>query len=352
MTVEIHVNKEPFITKGTRTVTKGWHEAYGPYATFEEVTLPKMAQGDLVVVKSIDMTQKETKPPKRYTAASVIKELEKNNLGTKSTRATIVDNLYDRGYVDDKSIQVTQLGMKTCETLEKYCPTILDVELTRQIEEEMEDIRQKKNTPEKVLDHARVVLTTVLAEFKLKEKDIGIELLSANRESQDIASFIGNGPDGNGYKLLKGKFGPFIGSVNYPTDTTTFKLPPGYFKPTNEVCEHCKFPTILKINRGKAPQKYCFNPACSAKKEIAAPTDKTGKVDGEGNVCPKCGTGTMVLRTSLYGQFLGCNAYPKCKNILKIGQKYVAPVAGAAVSAPAKKAVVKKVTVKSAVKKK
>ena len=138
MTITIGVAEEPFIAKGTRTVDRGWHVFYGPYATFDEVTLPKVEKGDDVVVKQIENLEKETKPPKRYTPASIIKELEKRNLGTKATRSQIVDNLYDRGYVKAKSIEVTDLGLKTAATLEKYSPAILDEGLTREFEDEME----------------------------------------------------------------------------------------------------------------------------------------------------------------------------------------------------------------------
>ncbi len=140
----IDVNSEDFICKGTTTVEKGWHEFYGKYAVFDELLLPPIVEGDIVIVKEINKLDKETKPPKRYTQASIIKELDKRNLGTKATRAQIVDNLYNRGYVDNKSIQVTDLGLKTCDILEKYSPTILDEALTRHFEEEMEKILLKK----------------------------------------------------------------------------------------------------------------------------------------------------------------------------------------------------------------
>ena len=80
MTVELDCNKQLFVTKGTRTIEKGWHEFYGPYATFEEITLPPLKKGDSIVVDKVEKLAKETKPPKRYTAASIIKELEKSGL--------------------------------------------------------------------------------------------------------------------------------------------------------------------------------------------------------------------------------------------------------------------------------
>ena len=65
---------------------KGWHIFYEPYVNIEEQELPKVSKNDLVNVKKIKLHAKETQPPKRYTPASIIKELERRNLGTKATR--------------------------------------------------------------------------------------------------------------------------------------------------------------------------------------------------------------------------------------------------------------------------
>src|SRR3989344_4344317 len=131
MTIEIDVNDEIFVAKGTRTKVEGWHKLYGDFLDLKEEELPDVKEKDEIKVKDIILYDKETQPPKRYTEASIIKELERKSLGTKSTRASIIDNLYQRNYIKDKSIAVTDLGMKTTETLQKYCPDILDENLTR-----------------------------------------------------------------------------------------------------------------------------------------------------------------------------------------------------------------------------
>src|SRR3989344_4705225 len=113
MTADINCNGEIFIAKGTRTIEKGWHEFYSPYVKLEEIELPGMKKDDKIKVNKIELMSKETQPPKRYTPASIIKDLEKRNLGTKATRSEIVDTLFQRGYVQGQSIQVTTLGLKT-----------------------------------------------------------------------------------------------------------------------------------------------------------------------------------------------------------------------------------------------
>ena len=104
VSAKIDVNKEIFTLAGTTTVDPGWHTLYGKYAKFKEVELPKMKEGDEIKVKKIYEEEKETQPPARYSQASIIKTMEKFNLGTKATRAMIVETLYDRGSIEDDQI--------------------------------------------------------------------------------------------------------------------------------------------------------------------------------------------------------------------------------------------------------
>ncbi|MFT4313498.1 MAG: DNA topoisomerase I, partial [Candidatus Woesearchaeota archaeon] len=319
LTVQFDIAKEPFVTKGSRTVVPGWHTAYGKYAIFEEVTLPDFQKGEDVPIEKLFFEEKETKPPKRYTASSIIKELEKQGLGTKATRAAIVENLYDRGYVNEKSIQATQIGISTITILEKYCPKIVDAKLTRDIEDEMDEIRKNKIKPEKVLDDARHILQDILDEFTKKELDIGKELLMATRESRDVETYVGMSPKTQTrLRIMKGKYGYFIASADYPEVKETYPLPSGVkVKPNVDELDETGWPTILvKRPKGKW-EKHSINPD-AREKQVAQSTEK---VPGEGETCDKCGKGTMQRRKSFYGEFLGCSNYPKCKNAKPILKK-------------------------------
>jgi len=108
MQIDINCKNEIFIAKGTRTIEKGWHNFYMPYVKLEEIELPAVEKNDVVKVEKINLHEKETMPPKRYTPASIIKELEKRGLGTKSTRAQIVDTLFGRNYVHGKAIEIAR----------------------------------------------------------------------------------------------------------------------------------------------------------------------------------------------------------------------------------------------------
>ncbi|MBN2458306.1 DNA topoisomerase I [Candidatus Woesearchaeota archaeon] len=317
VTITIDVNSERFLAKGTRTIEKGWHEFYGSHVMMEEQEMPGVEKGNTVNVEKIILHAKETQPPKRYTPASIIRELEKRNLGTKATRAAIVDALFDRGYVNGLSVEATPLGIRTVDILSKYSPEIIDEELTKYFEEEMEKIREDKATPEQVLSEARAKLTDILDKFRKNELDIGKEMIKAISETRDEMNYIGKcSKCGGNLSITKGKFGYFVACDNYPKCKNTFNLPNNCLvKGTQEVCKHCGSPVVIVIRKGKRPQKLCINNDCPSKKnsnaEVKQETDEmaNGVVEKE---CPKCGN-PLVLRKSIYGTFLGCSKFPKCK---------------------------------------
>ena len=288
--------------------------------------LPKMEKNDSVNVKKITMLDKETQPPKRYTEASIIKELEKRNLGTKATRSEIVDTLFQRGYVDGKQIEATELGIKTIETLEKYVPKIVDDELTKHFEDETEKIMEGKQKEETVLEEAKQAITKIAGDLKKHEKEIGKELAAANRETRDEMTNLGECPicrEGM-ISLRKGKYGRFAACNKYPDCKTTFSLPGNaLIKPAKKLCGVCSYPMVLAIKKGKQPMEFCINKECKSK-YLEGEAGKEAKEIAKGIIekkCPKCEDGLLVLRTSIYGKFLGCRNYPKCRHIEKLTEE-------------------------------
>lgn len=310
--VSLLVKEEIFVASGKRTVEPGWHVYYGPFVKYEEKELPAMKEGEKVVVEKINKLEDQTKPPKRFTPSSIIKELEKRNLGTKATRAEIVDTLSERGYVTGQQLQVTKFGLETATVLGKYSPRIMDEALTRHFEKEMEGIRHKKTTEENVLSEAKLFLIKILKKFKEQEKKIGEELLGAVRETQEIESTIGLCPvckKGNLKILLNRKTRKkFIGCEKYPDCQTTYPLPQGVLvKPSEEKCTVCTSAMVLIIRKGKKPQTVCINPECTSKKSEESKPERVGVE------CPKCKEGKIVLKRGFYGEFLACDKYPKCR---------------------------------------
>lgn len=273
VSVEIDVNGEPFVASGTRTVKEGWRETYKPFVKGEEVELPKLEKGQELKVKDIKFYDKETQPPKRYTPASIIKELEKKNLGTKATRSEILEHLFQRDYIKDSSIRVTELGLKTVTTLKKFCPEVLDDELTRTFEKEMEEVQERKKKEEEILNRARVLLTKIFKNFKDHELEIGQALMESYKATMEKESLVGKCPvckEGNlriTYSRISKK--QFVACDKYPNCKTTFSIPYGWPKPTGEVCKECGFPTLLVIRKGKKPWLFCINRECPEKKKWA-----------------------------------------------------------------------------------
>ncbi len=274
-TAIIDVNSYNFILKGTRTAQRNWHELYEPYLKFEEVEIPQLEKGKEIFNKEIKNTEKETSAPKRYTQASIIKELEKRNLGTKATRAAILESLYSRGYIVDKSIKVTELGLKMDEVISQELPIIVDEKLTREFEEEMQKIRDGKSTPEKILNTAKEKLMSVLSDVKKKEKELGIKLAGANYQAQKELDKFGKCPVcGVGDIVLRKSHKTnkrFAGCNNYPKCTNIYPLPQeGSIEKLDNPCPECSAPMIVLNRKGKKPWRFCINPNCPSKKNEKA----------------------------------------------------------------------------------
>ncbi|MBD3354725.1 DNA topoisomerase I, partial [Candidatus Woesearchaeota archaeon] len=330
MHIKIDCNKEIFLTKGTTTVKPGWHKLYGRFTPAKEEELPQVVNGDAVNIKKINLLDKETQPPKRYTESSIIKELEKRDLGTKATRASIIDTLFQRDYIKGKRIEATELGIRTINTLEKHNPQIIDQALTSHFEADMENIRKGKKKEPEVIDEAKSILRKIMNKFQKQEKEIGKELAESHLATRDELTTLGPCPKckKGQLQIRKGKFGPFVACNRYPKCKTTFSLPSNALcKPAKEICETCGHPKILVIKKRKRPQKVCINPKCPSKLEDYTKEQLKEMEDIESGKlkkkCPKCGKGNLKVRKSVYGSFIACDAYPKCRYVQAVEEKKI-----------------------------
>ena len=260
-----------FSASGLKIKEKGWMNVYP--SRIEEIDLKDL--NGRIKIDEIKIEEKETQPPKRFTPTSLITILEKKNLGTKATRSTIVDTLFDRGYLEGKSIKATPLGMRLITALEKYSPIIIDENLTRKFEEEMEQIQssKEKNLLEKekeILRKSEKILIDISKEFKVKEINIGKELLEGleelRKEEQESNTII------ECPKCKKGKLRilfsrktkrQFVACSAYPECRNTYTLPPNSLvRKTDKVCEECGWPKLMSLKKGKRPWEFCFNTDC------------------------------------------------------------------------------------------
>ncbi|MEM2121829.1 MAG: DNA topoisomerase I [Candidatus Woesearchaeota archaeon] len=277
--VKINSNNERFLANGSIIKDRGWLDYYKPYYNITDKILPKIENNEKLVLIGISIKEDETKPKPRYNQASLVAELTKKNLGTKATRAQIVDTLFKRNYIKGEQITLTKLGEATVETLLKYSPTLLDENLTRHFEEELELINENKKEKTEVLEEAKKTVTEIIEDFKKNENSIGISLKDAHNETEMEKIVVGKCPnckDGNLIIIKSKKTGKqFVACDQYPNCKTTFSLPQyGLIKTTKEKCGVCGFPIVSVIRKGKKPWKLCINPECSSKNEWNNNKDK------------------------------------------------------------------------------
>ena len=305
--INVNVNGLDFNTKGMKIINKNWMNVYP--SSYKEEDIPTV-NGE-VRVEEIRTEEKQTKPPQRYSAASLVKELEKRDLGTKATRANIIETLYSRGYVKEKSIEITSLGKKVIETLQKYSPVIIDTELTRNFESEMEKISESKNGwAEKeatVIEKAKTSIRKIAKGLLDNLEPIGKSLADANQEvyqqerEENTLTVCPVCKKGKLRIMFGKKFRRYFVSCDaYPECKTTFSLPPnGLMKPAkkkseteegkeeNEICPECGFPMIMALKKGKRPWKFCFNPKCPTRLEWQKKKEERDKEKAEGKTTEK-----------------------------------------------------------------
>jgi DNA topoisomerase-1 len=278
-TVKATLNDLIFSKKGQSIARKSWLDIYPTKLKEEEI--PDMEGKGEIIDSRIE--QKETQPPKRFSPASIISELEKRNLGTKATRSSIVETLYDRGYVEGQSIQATPLGISLINTLDKYSPIIIDEKLTRDFELEMDNIQRMhdKTKQEKkeddIIEKAKITITKISKDFEKSKNKIGQELVNANteyREQQKRENAIikcpkcGKGDLAINYSKKTRRF--FVSCNAYPECKTIYSLPPnGQIKKADKICEECTWPMLTRLAKGKKPWTFCFNPQCPTNKAWA-----------------------------------------------------------------------------------
>ncbi len=268
LTFTLDVEGHEFKAKSKITKERNWYDLYDPYVRVDEAELPDMEEGQILEVEDFRKDEKETQPPNRYSQSGIVNKLEKKDLGTKATRAQTVDRLYDRNYIEEKPIEVTDLGLAIIDTLEGYCPDIVSEELTREFEDKMKEIRERENTREEVLDTARDELGEILEEFKDQQKEIGAQLVDTIDQERKRRRQLGpcdQCEDGT-LRMIKANGNRFVGCSNYPDCENTYPLPRnGDIKSTNEICEECGTPKIYVDRKKGKNYDMCLFPDCPTK---------------------------------------------------------------------------------------
>ena len=277
--------------------------------------LPVLAEGDRLELKALRPEQKFTQPPPRFTEATLVKELEENGIGRPSTYASIISVLQDRDYVNklEGKFKPTALGLIICDLLVKSFDDILDVEYTRNLEDDLDKIEQGKTT----------YVKTLAAFYKQFKKD----LTRAGKEMQNLKEGIKTDEicDRCGAPMVikVGKFGPFVACSAYPECTNTRELEKsdpdaeGGAEAEIEPCENCGKPMVVK--RGRFGQFLACTgyPECKTTRKLLETKGglKAAKPDQIlDEKCPRCGS-NLVIKQGRFGEFTACTKYPECKYV-------------------------------------
>lgn len=271
--VRAKVGSHLFLLTGRTVLTLGWQKFYEPYVHTEEALLPPLHKGQKVNIKRVLLLEKFTQPPSRYNPGSLLRKMEEVQIGTKSTRADVLQILYDRKYARNERIEMTDLGFEVLETLTGYCPTIVSVGLTRELEQRMEKIQASGETREMVLDDVVNILKPALEQLKTNEKNIGERLSRAMAKGKLEERIVGSCPTCRTGKLMilrsKKTGKQFIGCSNYFKGqcSTSFALPQTSFvSVTGKECKSCGWPVVRVRARGRRGWILCFNSECPTKK--------------------------------------------------------------------------------------
>ena len=261
--VKANVDGLEFSKKLKRIINKGWLEIY-PYEIQQQWS--DVESGD-AEIKDVLQEEKQTQPPPRYNPATIVKELEKRKLGTKATRAQIIETLYKRGYISGKSIKVTPLGMAIKEILEKISPLILDEALTRKFELEMDKIlisEDPEKEKEKITKEAREIIMKIAEDYRKNKQKLmeiiknGLKLYQDKKKQENE---IGKCSCSGTLVLKKNRKGNFfVACSNWPKCDVIFSLPKGKITKGKNLCG-CGF-FRLKFWKGKKSFEFCFNPNC------------------------------------------------------------------------------------------
>lgn len=312
VSAEIDCNQNTFRTTGSTVRFAGYLKAYDSNEkenTDEENSkLPPLSEGEVLATSLISPEQHFTKPPVRYTEASLIEAFKEMGIGRPSTYAPTISTILSREYVkrEGKSLVPTPLGETTTKLMLEHFPEIVDYKFTAQMETELDQIEHHQNTMEEVL-------ATFYNRFKgsldKAAENVTKETVSIPVEEIDLIC------EKCGSKMIvkSGRFGKFAACPNYPTCKNTKPLDKDG-KPkektaevpetTDLICEKCGAPMVKRTGRFGSFYACSKYPACK----------QTIKIQTEiGVPCPLCGAAIVTKRAKNRTIFYSCSDYPKCQ---------------------------------------
>ena len=295
----------------------------------EKVRLPAILQGDEPKLESATADGHETQPPPRFNEASLVKFLEENGIGRPSTYAEILRKIEDREYVrkKDRRFTPTMLGRLIIDLMRDGFDDFFQTEYTARMEEELDSVEEGKLDWRVALAEfdGKFVKDRDLAKKKMVSIKAGLLLSEVRKRFIDFR--LTNDPgdacpkSGHPLKLRMGKAGLFIACGGYPDCDFTVDIPEPEEDAIDateleaQTCEECGSPMKLRSGRdGSAFLGCTAYPAC---RNTVAVKVAGGKAEARpdlptGEKCPAC-THDLVKRHGRYGEYVACSNYPTCR---------------------------------------
>jgi len=337
VSVDIHVKEFTFRATGSAIRFKGFmtlymEEAEGETGPVEgESVLPPLHEGELLHVRQIVPRQHFTEPPPRYSEATLVKELEEKGIGRPSTYAAILSTIQDREYTEirEKRFHPTPLGVLVNRLLVESFPDILNVEFTSNMEGELDRI-------EEGMSNWKVILKTFYDKFVGDLEKARVTMRDIKKELEDTDIICEK--CGKKMVIKWGYNGEFIACSAFPEckNTKDFlrdeegRIQIMKVEKADEKCPECQAEMVVKqgkYGRFLACTRY---PECKTTRRLVQDENgriKTAPEEKTDEICDKCGK-PMAVKHGRYGKFLGCSAYPKCKNIKPLSIGVPCPVEG------------------------
>jgi DNA topoisomerase-1 len=281
--------------------------------------LPPLREGEVLACRKLEMDQHFTQPPPRFSEASLVKELEENGIGRPSTYASIIATIEAREYMEKREARLfpTELGFLVTDLLVKHFSDIMNVEYTAAMEKTLDAIEEGRESQ----------LGTLVQFWKKFAADLdraqeNMEHVKAMEEKTDEVCERCGLP-----MVLKwGRYGKFLACSGYPGCKNTRQMA-GTDGPETEVAEDVAKATCPICSRAMVLKKGRFGPflACVGYPECRSTQRLVRGSDGKLQVevfapidekCPECGS-PLMRRRGRFGPFVACSAYPTCKHIKK-----------------------------------
>jgi DNA topoisomerase-1 len=294
-----------------------------------KVRLPAIATGDALALREAKVEDHETQPPPRFNEASLVKFMEENGIGRPSTYADILRKIEQREYVlkKDRRFTPTLLGRLVVDLMKEGFEDFFQTEYTARMEEELDEVEEGKVDWRQALRDfdGKFSKDRERAKKQMHSVKAGLEMPVVRKVFSDFR--LTNDPgdncpeSGHALKLRMGKAGLFIACSGYPECTYTLDIPEteeDAVDPSDlegQACEECGSPMRLRTGRNGSAFLGCTAyPKCrnaisvrvSGGKAEAKPDEPTGEK------CPVCGH-DLVKRHGRFGEYVSCSNYPNCR---------------------------------------